>query len=193
MPILLLPLMMLGMAAAPVAAADEPLPTIFDLPLDQPVVLPECSRGGMGRLYSDTQQTSCQVPAGAESSSRPNNGAIIFTATKAPWFLNSNRVETIVIDGKLEGMVALTKPVGAVTGLAMDLINKFGVPTQNGYDPVEPGRLPTLRMVWDRPGYTVEYVAPPSLRNPGTLTVETAKARAARLGGNPADGERARL
>jgi len=191
MRIFLLPLMMLGMTATPADAADEPLPTVFDLPLDQAIALPECQRGKNG--YSDQQPTSCQIPAGVESPSHPNNGAIIFAAAKTPWFLGSTRVETVLIDGKLEGMVATTKPIGAATGLAMDLVNKFGVPTQNGYDPVQPGHLPTMRMVWDRPNYTVEYVSPPSLKTGGTLTIETAKARGARLGGNPADGERVRL
>lgn len=182
-----------------IGASDEPLPKVFDLPLGEPVPLPECQHSDLGgqtksrSIYAETQPTTCQVPAGVEFPSRPNAGAIIFARLKAPWFVNADRVDTVIVDGKLEGIEAATKPITVSTGLALELINKFGVPTQNGFDPIKTGGLPTLHMVWDRPDYVVEYIAKPSMNTAGTFRVETSRARALRLGGNPADGDRVRL
>jgi hypothetical protein len=182
-----------------VGASDEPLPKIFDLPLGEPVPLPECQHSDLGghtkskSIYAEDQPTTCQVPAGVEFPSRPNAGAIIFARLKAPWFIKSNRIETLVVEGRLEGVEAVVKPITASSGLAMELINKFGIPTQNGTEPVTTGGLPMLHMAWDRPAYVVDYTAKADVNTAGTFRVETSRGRALRLGGNPADGDRVRL
>ena len=164
------------------------LPTVFGIPLGDVVALPECAHARISAdrlssdLYDPSQTTLCQQIPGVEHSPIPNEGGIVFPLAEMPIILSFPKMTTIVIDKKIEAIRADTLSFNSSPAIIDQLTEKFGPPSEKRPETIRVGlaAYPSVRVLWIRDGYRVEYSAIGGSLNYGWVRVETDKARAIR-------------
>ena len=171
------------------SAAVATLPSVFGLQLGAPIALPECVRmvatvtePGVRPPYRPDQNRTCQRLPREYGPTSANDGAIVFAPGARPEIVGSNAVGVTVIDGRLEGISAITLSYNVAAEIVRQLTSKFGPPSGTGSETVEVEHIPVRGAWtrWDRPGFTVEYHTTDVTIDHGLLLVETGKARALR-------------
>lgn len=164
------------------------LPAVFGIQLGAPVALPECARAEIAHgvlspdLYAQGQAVLCEQRPGVQYHADPHQGGIVFPTAQMPLILGFPTIATIILDGKLEAIRADTLGLSQADAIMDQLKQKFGPPTETADETVYIRKFPWLsvRALWIRDGYRVEYHGIGGNRSYGWVRVETEKARAVR-------------
>lgn len=171
-----------------IALAATAIPAVFGLQLGAPVMLPECAHAEIGSgkrsldLYDGSQQFPCKKLPGVESPAHPDTGGIVFPISQMPTILASPDLATTIVHDNLEAIYASTLSHNNAPEITRQLTDKFGAPTTSVGETTEVQKIavPSVHVLWRRPGYVVDYRSISSDIDYGELSIETDKARALR-------------
>jgi hypothetical protein len=171
---------MIGLFAMAAAAAAGTPPTVFGLEFGKPLSIPVCRHqvlpgGTVSITYESEPAVTCYEPDIQLRDAPWRRGSIDFPIGKAPMFMSGNLLDTLVIDGKLEGLRIQTLNHNNTTAIARELAAKFGKPTSIEHDraDVEGIAVPSLIFTWRLSGLTVTYTNIDDDMDYGEVLIET--------------------
>ena len=158
------------------------LPLVLGLQLGSPVVLPECERmqvtypnpDGSPPPYLTVQPHEC-IMHDAHPINGVDFGVIIFPIDAMPTLADNNWVMDRLIDGRLSSLNVETLDYNHANYIVGQLTAKFGKPDEDGHSSVDLDTIavPSRTVIWNRPGYRVEYDSVTSSVEHGHILIQT--------------------
>lgn len=168
-----------AMAAA--AAAPGAPPTVFGLefgkPLSIPVCKPEVLPDGTAvpSVYEREPAVMCYEPDIQLRGAPWRRGSVDFPIDKKPLVSKINMINTLIIDGRLEGLEISTPDHNHTLLIVDELTRKFGKPTEVRHQQAEVQGIavPALEFTWRLHGLAVTYTNIDDDIDYGSIEMET--------------------
>lgn len=172
---------MIGIFAMAVAAAAEGAPpTVFGLEFGKTLSIPVCRHqvlpgGTVSITYESEPAVTCYEPDIQLSDAPWRRGSVDFPTDRKPLVTKINMINTLIIDGRLEGLEVSTPDHNHTLLIVDELTKKFGKPTEVRHQQaeVEGIAVPALEFTWRPHGLTVTYTNIDDDMDYGSIEIET--------------------
>ena len=169
------------------AYADDPVQTVFGVPLGAHLQISECARQQVGGLtmYPPAAAT-CFERLGTQERVRATapieNDAVLirFAATEAPAVMSGGIAIALVVDGKVEGLTFNTRGIDAQPQVMDTLKQAFGDPTSIAPKRVENSlaqSFDSFDASWKLPQVEILFRGVTSRIDVGLLSIDSARGR----------------
>jgi hypothetical protein len=168
-------------AALAAATAGTSTPTVFGLEFGKPISLPACRHpmlaGGTASVaYEPDPAVTCYEPDIQLSGGAPwRLGSVDFPTSAQPLVSKVNTINTLIVNGKLEGLEISTPDHNHTLVIVDELTKKFGKPTEVHHQQAEVQGIavPALEFSWRLHGLTVTYTNVDDDIDYGSIEIET--------------------
>ena len=168
-------------AALAAATAGASTPTVFGLEFGKPISLPVCRHpvlagGAVSEAYEPEPAVTCYEPdiqlSGGVTWRR---GSVDFPNSTKPLVSKVNMINTLIVNGKLEGLEISTPDHNHTLLIVDELTKKFGKPTEVHHQQAEVQGIavPALEFSWRLHGLTVTYTNVDDDIDYGSIEIET--------------------
>lgn len=171
---------MIGVIVALAAAAAGSPPSVFGLEFGKPLSIPVCRHavlpgGAVSITYEQEPAVTCYEPDIQLSDAPWRRGSVDFPIKQTPLVSNVNMINTLIINGRLEGLEISTPDHNHTDVVVDELTNKFGKPTEIHHRQAEVAGIavPSLEFTWRVHGLTVTYDNIDDDMDYGRLLIET--------------------
>jgi hypothetical protein len=168
-------------AALAAATAGTSTPTVFGLEFGKPISLPTCRHpvlpgGTVSAAYEPEPAVTCYEPDIQLSGGLPwRRGSVDFPTSAQPLVSKVNTINTLILNGKLEGLEISTPDHNHTLVIVDELTKKFGKPTEVRHQQAEVQGIavPALEFSWRLHELTVTYTNVDDDIDYGNIEIET--------------------
>lgn len=171
---------MIGIFLMATAAATGAPPTVFGLEFGKPLSIPVCRHqllpgGTVSITYESEPAVTCYEPDIQLTGAPWRRGSVDFPTGTKPIVTKINMINTLIIDGRLEGLEISTPDHNHTLLIVDELTKKFGKPTEVRHQQaeVEGIAVPALEFTWRLRGLTVTYTNIDDDMDYGNIEIET--------------------
>ena len=171
---------MIGIFLMATAAATGAPPTVFGLEFGKPLSIPVCRYqllpgGTVSITYESEPAVTCYEPDIQLTGAPWRRGSVDFPTGTKPIVTKINMINTLIIDGRLEGLEISTPDHNHTLLIVDELTKKFGKPTEVRHQQaeVEGIAVPALEFTWRLRGLTVTYTNIDDDMDYGNIEIET--------------------
>lgn len=175
---------MIGIFAMAAAAAAGAPPTVFGLEFGEPLSIPVCRHqvlpgGTISVTYESEPAATCYEPDIQLSDAPWRRGSVDFPTNRKPLISKVNMINTLIIDGRLEGLEISTPDHNHTALIVDELTGKFGKPAEVRHQQteIEGIAVPALEFTWRVHGLTVTYTNIDEDMGYGSIEIETSAMR----------------
>lgn len=153
---------------------------VFGLQFGKPLSIPVCRHqvlpgGAVSITYESEPAVTCYEPDIQLTGAPWRRGSVDFPTGTKPIVTKINMINTLIIDGRLEGLEISTPDHNHTLLIVDELTKKFGKPTEVRHQQaeVEGIAVPALEFTWRLRGLTVTYTNIDDDMDYGNIEIET--------------------